>query len=63
MDSNEIATGTPFRALLPAEFSTHLKAERALSECASRAYVGNVDLLLGHSSRSGRTAQHAHPRA
>ncbi|MBO3084438.1 tyrosine recombinase XerC [Cellulomonas fengjieae] len=54
MDTVEITAGTAHRARLLSEFSTHLRAQRGLSEHTIRAYLGDVDLLLGYASRHGR---------
>jgi integrase/recombinase XerC len=55
MAAVEITAGAPDRALLLADFSAHLSAQRGLSEHTNRAYLGDVDLLLGYASRHGRT--------
>lgn len=54
MDTVEITAGAPHRARLLSEFSAHLRAQRGLSEHTNRAYLGDVDLLLGYASRHGR---------
>jgi len=53
MTAAEITAGAPERALLLADFSAHLRAQRGLSEHTNRAYLGDVDLLLGYASRHG----------
>ena len=55
MNEVEIAGGTPSRVSLLAAFSDHLIAQRGLSEHSVRAYVGDVELLLGYASRHGAT--------
>ncbi len=55
MASNEITAGAPDRARLLSEFSAHLSAQRGLSAHTNRAYLGDVDLLLGYASRHGRS--------
>ncbi|WP_456826611.1 tyrosine recombinase XerC [Cellulomonas sp. P5_E12] len=55
MDVVEITAGAPNRGRLLSEFSAHLSAQRGLSSNTNRAYVGDVDLLLGYASRHGRT--------
>lgn len=55
MDVVEITAGAPNRGRLLSEFSAHLSAQRGLSANTNRAYVGDVDLLLGYASRHGRT--------
>lgn len=55
MDMAEITAGAPDRARLLSDFSAHLGAQRGLSEHTNRAYLGDVDLLLGYASRHGRT--------
>jgi integrase/recombinase XerC len=55
MDMAEITTGAPDRARLLSDFSAHLSAQRGLSEHTNRAYLSDVDLLLGYASRHGRT--------
>jgi site-specific recombinase XerD len=47
MHINEIATGTPDRALLPSDFSTHLSARRAMSAPTKRMRLSDVDGLAG----------------
>ena len=54
MDVVEITAGAPSRARLLAAFSDHLGAQRGLSAHTTRAYVGDVELLLGYASRHGR---------
>jgi integrase/recombinase XerC len=56
MDTVEITRGAPHRVRLLAEFSAHLSAQRGLSEHTNRAYLGDVDLLLGYASRHGHEA-------
>ncbi|WP_034609359.1 tyrosine recombinase XerC [Cellulomonas sp. URHD0024] len=53
MNVAEITPGTPSRASILAAFSDHLTAQRGLSEHSVRAYLGDVDLLLGYASRHG----------
>jgi integrase/recombinase XerC len=55
MDAVEITAGTPHRVRLLADFSAHLGAQRGLSAHTNRAYVGDVDQLLGYASRHGHT--------
>src|SRR4051794_16428772 len=55
MDVVEITTGAPNRGRLLSEFSTHLGAQLGLSPHTNRAYVGDVDQLLGYAARHGRT--------
>lgn len=55
MNVVEITSGTPSRASVLAAFSDHLSAQRGLSEHSVRAYLGDVDLLLGYASRHGAT--------
>ncbi|GEL94358.1 tyrosine recombinase XerC [Cellulomonas composti] len=53
MDVAEITQGAQPRARLLADFSAHLTAQRGLSAHTVRAYLGDVDGLLGHASRHG----------
>jgi integrase/recombinase XerC len=55
MDMVEITAGAPNRVRLLSEFSAHLGAQRGLSAHTNRAYVSDVDQLLGYASRHGRT--------
>ena len=55
MDVVEITAGAPNRGRLLSEFSAHLSAQRGLSANTNRAYVGDVEQLLGYASRHGRT--------
>ncbi|WP_315095911.1 tyrosine recombinase XerC [uncultured Cellulomonas sp.] len=55
MDVVEITAEAPHRARLLADFSAHLSAQRGLSEHTNRAYLGDVDQLLGYASRHGHT--------
>ncbi|WP_421733249.1 tyrosine recombinase XerC [Cellulomonas sp.] len=55
MNPVEITPGAPSRARLLADFSAHLGAQRGLSEHTDRAYLSDVDLLLGYASRHGHT--------
>ena len=52
----EITAGAPSRVTLLAAFSDHLTAQRGLSEHSVRAYLGDVDQLLGYASRHGATS-------
>lgn len=53
MDVVEITAEAPNRVRLLSDFSAHLAAQRGLSAHTNRAYVGDVDLLLGYASRHG----------
>src|SRR6187431_176438 len=53
MNVAEITAGAPTRVTLLAAFSDHLTAQRGLSEHSVRAYLGDVDQLLGYASRHG----------
>ncbi|WP_426595232.1 tyrosine recombinase XerC [Cellulomonas sp. McL0617] len=55
MNVAQITPGTPSRANILAAFSDHLTAQRGLSEHSVRAYLGDVDQLLGYASRHGAT--------
>ncbi|MEZ0448645.1 tyrosine recombinase XerC [Cellulomonas sp. ICMP 17802] len=55
MDVVGITAEAPNRARLLSDFSAHLSAQRGLSAHTNRAYVGDVDQLLGYASRHGRT--------
>ena len=56
MNVAEITAGSPSRASLLGAFSDHLTAQRGMSEHSVRAYIGDVDQLLGYASRHGRNA-------
>ncbi|WP_372434913.1 tyrosine recombinase XerC [Cellulomonas wangleii] len=50
-----ISTGAAQRELLRADFATHLRAQRGVSDHTVRAYLGDVDHLLDHAVRHGAT--------
>jgi len=51
----EIRQGARDREQLLADFASYLGSQRGLSEHTVRAYVGDVDLMLGHAARHGFT--------
>jgi len=51
----EITREAQSRARLLADFSAHLDAQRGMSEHTVRAYVGDVEQLLAHAARHGRS--------
>ncbi|WP_444662250.1 tyrosine recombinase XerC [Cellulomonas sp. CW35] len=53
MNVAEITAQAPARARLLADFSTYLGTVRGLSPHTVRAYVGDVDALLGYAARHG----------
>ena len=53
MNTTEIATRTPGRALLQSEFSVHGGVQRGMSTCTNRAYLGDLVLLLEDGFRHG----------
>jgi len=44
------------RTVLHADFAAHLRSQRGLSEHTVRAYLGDLDDLLGFAARHGRTS-------
>ena len=54
MNTTEIATGTPSRALLQSEFSVHRSVRRGMS-AARIVHISATYLLLGDASRHDRT--------
>ncbi|MGN8246725.1 tyrosine recombinase XerC [Cellulomonas soli] len=53
-------TGSPQeRSLLVADFALHLRAQRGLSEHTVRAYVGDVEQMLGYAARHGQATLEA----
>jgi integrase/recombinase XerC len=55
MTAVEITREAQSRARLLADFSAHLDAQRGMSRHTVRAYLGDVDQMLAHAARHGRT--------
>jgi len=53
MNVAEISAQAPGRARLLADFEAHLSTVRGLSPHTVRAYLGDVEAMLGHASRHG----------
>ena len=49
-------SGARQRRVLRADFAAHLRSQRGLSENTVRAYLGDLDDLLGFAARHGRTS-------
>jgi integrase/recombinase XerC len=54
MTTDEGTGDAQSRALLLADFSAYLDAQRGLSRHTVRAYLGDVDQMLGYAARHGR---------
>ena len=53
MNTTEIETRKPGRALLQSEFSVRGGVRRGMSTCTNRAYLGDLFLLLEDGFRHG----------
>lgn len=58
MNTDEIATGTPNRALLRAAFSVHTGGTPGLSKNANRAYLVDADVCSDDVPRLGQNTVH-----